>query len=164
MMSKTLFGASLPHTMQNLKHYLNVLLMLPRKATVLISNIISVISLHTNQPNTYHFSLQNTCYYHQQHTKWVHLPVIVEIMHQTYSSIFWVSKYHVVDSLLHRILWVKEMTFLNRGANDSSIHISLKDLALDSRTTPSMIWLIIKQSKLINSTSYACIEQIWWCV
>ena len=52
IMGKYLIGVSLPHTMQNLRYYLNVLLLLLREVTVLVSNIISVIIPHTDQPNT----------------------------------------------------------------------------------------------------------------
>ena len=39
------------------------------------------------------------------------------------------------------------MTVPNLDAYDSSIHLSLGDVPLDSRTAPTIIWLTIKQSK-----------------
>ena len=44
-------------------------------------------------------------------------------------------------------LRVGEMTVPSQDAYDSSIHLSLDDVALDSRTTPTILWLKIKQSK-----------------
>lgn len=39
------------------------------------------------------------------------------------------------------------MTVPSQDTYDSSVHLSLKDVALDCRTTPTIIWLTIKQSK-----------------
>ena len=39
------------------------------------------------------------------------------------------------------------MTTPSRDAYDSSVHLSLGDVALDSRITPTIVWLNIKQSK-----------------
>ena len=39
------------------------------------------------------------------------------------------------------------MTIPNLDAYDPSVHLSLEDVALDSRTAPTIIWLTIKQSK-----------------
>lgn len=44
-------------------------------------------------------------------------------------------------------LRVGEMTIPSLEAYDSAIHLSLGDIALDSRTTPTIVWLTIKQSK-----------------
>jgi len=44
-------------------------------------------------------------------------------------------------------LQVGEMTVPSRDAYDSSVHLSLDDVALDSRTALTIIWLTIKQSK-----------------
>ena len=44
-------------------------------------------------------------------------------------------------------LRVGEITAPNLDEYDSSVHLSLKDVALDSRTAPTIIWLTIKQSK-----------------
>ena len=48
---KSPIGTSLSNTMQNLRHYLNVLLLPPNKATVLVSKIISV-TRHAHSVNT----------------------------------------------------------------------------------------------------------------
>jgi len=42
---------------------------------------------------------------------------------------------------------VGEMTVPTKMAYDPSIHLSLKDVALSSRSMPTIIWLTIKQSK-----------------
>ena len=39
------------------------------------------------------------------------------------------------------------MTIPNQNAYNSSVHLSLQDVALDSRATPAIVWLTIKQSK-----------------
>ena len=39
------------------------------------------------------------------------------------------------------------MTVPSQDAYDSSVHLSLDDVALDNRTAPTIIWLTIKQSK-----------------
>ena len=39
------------------------------------------------------------------------------------------------------------MTSPSQDEYDSSVHLSLKDVALNSRTSPTIIWLTIKQSK-----------------
>ena len=44
-------------------------------------------------------------------------------------------------------LRVGEMTVQNQNNYDSTIHLSLQGVALDSRVTPTIIWLAIKQSK-----------------
>ena len=44
-------------------------------------------------------------------------------------------------------LRVGEITIPNQNAYDTSVHLSLQDVALDSRTTPTIVWLMIKQSK-----------------
>ena len=44
-------------------------------------------------------------------------------------------------------LRVGEMTVQNQNNYNRTIHLSLQDVALDSRVTPTIIWLTIKQSK-----------------
>ena len=44
-------------------------------------------------------------------------------------------------------LRVGEMTVPSLDAYDPSVHLSLGDVALDSRTAPTIVWLTIKQSK-----------------
>jgi len=44
-------------------------------------------------------------------------------------------------------LWVGEMTVPTQHAYNDSIHLSLEDVTLDSRLTPTLVWLTIKQSK-----------------
>ena len=44
-------------------------------------------------------------------------------------------------------LRVGEMTIPSLDAFNSAVHLSLGDIALDSRTTPTIIWVTIKQSK-----------------
>ena len=45
-------------------------------------------------------------------------------------------------------LRVGEMTVPSQDAYNNSVHLSLGDIALDSRTSPTIIWLTIKQSKI----------------
>ena len=44
-------------------------------------------------------------------------------------------------------LRVGETTIPSSDAFNSAVHLSLGDIALDSRTTPTIIWVTIKQSK-----------------
>jgi len=44
-------------------------------------------------------------------------------------------------------LRVGEMTIPTQHAYNDSIHLSLEDVALDNRLTPTVVWLTIKQSK-----------------
>ena len=44
-------------------------------------------------------------------------------------------------------LRVGEMTIPSSDTFNSAVHLSLGDIALDSRTTPTIIWVTIKQSK-----------------
>lgn len=44
-------------------------------------------------------------------------------------------------------LRIGEMTVPTQTAFNGSIHLSLRDVALDSRLTPTIVWLTIKQSK-----------------
>ena len=44
-------------------------------------------------------------------------------------------------------LRVGEMTVSSQDAYNNSVHLSLGDIALDSRTSQTIIWLTIKQSK-----------------
>ena len=45
------------------------------------------------------------------------------------------------------IPWTGEFTVLSLNAYDPNIHLNLRDIAVDSYTAPSMIRLLIKQSK-----------------
>ena len=44
-------------------------------------------------------------------------------------------------------LRVGELIIQSQDAYDSSVHLFLQDVALDSRTTPTIVWLTIKQLK-----------------
>ena len=88
------------------------------------------------------------------HTERVRLPITVEIMHQIYSVLSMSpTKYQgmmlwaACCIAFFGFLRVGEMTTPSRDAYDSSVHLSLGDVSLDSRTTPTIIWLNIKQSK-----------------
>ena len=84
----------------------------------------------------------------------IRLPVTVDIMHSIYSVL---SK--TPNQYQEIMLWaacctaffgflrVGEMTVPTKTAFNDSIHLSLGDVALDSRSTPTIIWLMIKQSK-----------------
>ena len=92
----------------------------------------------------------------QSHTRIerIRLPITVEIMHQIHTVLF-KSPYEFQEVMLWAacctaffgFLRVGEMTAPNLDEYDSSVHLSLKDVALDSRTAPTIIWLTIKQSK-----------------
>lgn len=84
----------------------------------------------------------------------VRLPITVEIMHQIYAVLA-----RTPEEYQNVMLWaacctaffgflrVGEMTIQNQNAYDSTVHLSLQDVALDSRASPTIIWLTIKQSK-----------------
>ena len=82
------------------------------------------------------------------------LPITVHIMTQIYS----VLKKSPTDyqsimlwaaccTAFFGFLRVGEMTVPSQKAYDNSVHLSLDDVALDSRSNPTIIWLTIKQSK-----------------
>ena len=92
----------------------------------------------------------------QSHTRMerICLPITVEIMYQIYTVLskppsefrevmLWAACYTAFFGFLR----VGEMTAPNLDKYDSSVHLSLKDVTLDSRTAPTIIWLTIKQSK-----------------
>ena len=84
----------------------------------------------------------------------VRLPITVEIMHQIHSVLskcpteyegmmLWAA----CCTAFFGFLRVGEMTTPSQDACDSSVHLSLGDVALNSRITPTIVWLNIKQSK-----------------
>ena len=84
----------------------------------------------------------------------VHLPVTVEVMDSIYAVLsknpnqyqeimLWAACCIAFFGFLN----VGEMTVPTKMAYDPSIHRSLEDVALDRRSTATMIWLTIKQSK-----------------
>lgn len=50
---------------------------------------------------------------------------------------------HDVGSLLHSIFWISAM----QGTFDSETHLSLADVAVHSKLAPTIVQIIIKQSK-----------------
>ena len=87
-------------------------------------------------------------------TERVRLPITVEIMHQIYSVLSTspaefqgIMLWAACCTAFFGFLRVGEMTIPSRDSYDSSRHLSLGDVALDSRTNPTIIWLTIKQSK-----------------
>jgi len=44
-------------------------------------------------------------------------------------------------------LRVGEMTVPSQESFDEMVHLTLEDVTLDSRSSPSIVWLTIKQSK-----------------
>ena len=83
------------------------------------------------------------------HTARIRLPITAEFMHKIkppteYQNIMlWAA----CCTAFFGFLRVGEMTIPNQNAYDSSVHLSLQDVALDSRATPAIVWLTIKQSK-----------------
>ena len=49
-----------------------------------------------------------------------------------------------MGSSLHRFLRAEEFTIPSAQAYDKEVHLNLNDLAIDSHTYPSVIWLRIK--------------------
>ena len=87
-------------------------------------------------------------------TERVRLPITSEIMHQIYSVLSSPpSEYQKIMlwaaccTAFFGFLRVGEMTTPGQDTYDSSVHLSLEDVALDSRVAPTIIWLTIKQSK-----------------
>ena len=88
------------------------------------------------------------------HSARVHLPITVEIMHKIYAVLA-----RTPEEYQNVMLWaacctaffcflrVGEMTVQNQNNYNRTIHLSLQDVALDSRVTPTIIWLTIKRSK-----------------
>ena len=88
------------------------------------------------------------------HSARVCLPITVEIMHQIYAVLA-----RTLEEYQNVMLWaacctaffgflgVGEMTVQNQNNYDRTIHLFLQDVALDSRVTPTIIRLIIKQSQ-----------------
>ena len=87
-------------------------------------------------------------------TERVRLPITAEIMQQVYSvlsrppseyrsTMLWAA----CCTAFFGFLRVGEMTVPSLDAYDPSVHLSLGDVALDSRTAPTIVWLTIKQSK-----------------
>jgi len=82
------------------------------------------------------------------------LPITVHIMTQIYSVLEKsptdyqsIMPWAACCTTFFGILRVREMTVPSKEAYDSSVHLSLDDVALDSRSNPTIIWLMIKQSK-----------------
>ena len=84
----------------------------------------------------------------------IRLPITAEIMYQIFrvlarppaeyqNIMLWAA----CCTAFFGFLRVGEMTIPNQNAYDSSVHLSLQDVSLDSRTTPTIVWLMIKQSK-----------------
>ena len=84
----------------------------------------------------------------------IRLPITAEIMHQIYSVLA-----RPLAEYQNLMLWaacctaffgflrIGEMTISDQNAYDSSVHLSIQDIALDSRSAPAIVWLTIKQSK-----------------
>ena len=88
------------------------------------------------------------------HTTRIRLPITAEIMHQIYAVLARapveyqnIMLWAACCTAFFGFLRVGEMTIPNQNAYDSNVHLSLQDVALDSRITPSIVWITIKQSK-----------------
>ena len=84
----------------------------------------------------------------------VRLPVTVDIMHSIYSILSKTPNQYQAIMLwaacciaFFGFLRVGEMTVPTQTAFNDSVHLSLQDIALDSRSAPTIVWLTIKQSK-----------------
>ena len=88
------------------------------------------------------------------HPQRVCLPITVEILLKIYSVLSKtptayqeIMLWATCCTAFFGFLRVGEMTVPNLDSYDSTIHLSLGDIALDSGTSPTIIWLTIKQSK-----------------
>jgi len=84
----------------------------------------------------------------------VRLPITTEIMHQIYGALSRspneyqpIMLWTACCTAFFRFLRVGEMTVPNQESFDDSVHLSWRDIAADSRSNPTTIWLTIKQSK-----------------
>ena len=82
----------------------------------------------------------------------IRLPITVEIMYQIYtvlskppSEFREVMLWAACCTAFFGFLRVGKMSAPNLDEYDSSVYLSLKDVALDSRTAPTIIQLTIKQ-------------------
>ena len=84
----------------------------------------------------------------------VRLPITTQIMTQIYSVLeksptayqsimLWAA----CRTAFFGFLRVGEMTVPSQEAFDSSVHLSIEDVAVDSKSNPTTVWLTIKQSK-----------------
>jgi len=124
----------------------------------LFGNWYTSCSLH----NTYHTALtprleQVLCGIRKEQARTrprVRLPIAVHIMTQIYSVLeksptdyqsimLWAA----CCTAFFGFLRVGKMTLPSQQAYDSSVHLSLNDVALDNRSNPTIIWLMIKQSE-----------------
>ena len=87
-------------------------------------------------------------------TERIHLLITAEIMQQIFSVLSRPpSEYQNIMlwaaccTTFFGFLCIGEMTIPSSDAFNSAIHLSLCDIALDSRTTPTIIWVTIKQLK-----------------
>ena len=81
----------------------------------------------------------------------IHLPITVDIMHSIYTILFKTSTQYQAIMLwaaycitFFGFLRVGEMTVPSQNGYDSSVHLSLGDITLNSRQTPTVVWLTIK--------------------
>jgi len=88
------------------------------------------------------------------HPARVRLPVTVNIMRSIYSALSKnpnqyqeIMLWAACCTAFFGFLRVGEMTVPTQKAFNGTIHLSLQDVALDSRSTPTIVWLTIKQSK-----------------
>jgi len=84
----------------------------------------------------------------------VWLPIATEIMHQIYGMLSTspneyqpIMLWAACCTAFFGFLRVGEMTVPNQESFDNSMHLSLRDISVDSRSNPTTIWLTIKQSK-----------------
>jgi len=93
------------------------------------------------------------------------LPITTEIMHQIYGVLSRSPNEYQPIMLLaacctafFEFLRVGKMTVPNQESFDDSVHLSLRDISVDSRSNPTTIWLTIKQSKTdpFHTDSIAC--------
>ena len=84
------------------------------------------------------------------------LPITVEILHKMHSILSKppieyqdIMLWAACCTAFFGFLRVGEITVPSKITYDHSVHLSLQDVALDSRTSPSIVWLTIKQSKTV---------------
>ena len=84
----------------------------------------------------------------------VRLPITAQIMTQIYSVLTRsptayqsIMLWAACCTAFFGFLRVGEMTVPSREAYDSSVHLSIEDVTVDSKFNPTTVWLTIKQSK-----------------
>ena len=89
------------------------------------------------------------------HSPRIRLPITIQILHSIRRLLSQKPRSHANTMLwaacslaFFGFLRVSEFTILQEGLYDSSCHLSLQDIAIDSRDTPRLLQVVLKQSKM----------------